>query len=278
MCPHCGATLNWKLGDRRLRCQKCRRRYRERRTAWSLVRLKPEVKRRLVRAFCDGQTASSQVEALGVSRPTVERFYRVLRACCAHDLKLVPSTTDLQPVRLIQPVGGLRIDKRSGKKFDSILVLRLVRQGLPLKQVRFEHSTRKERQTAKTIFPSQSLDNPMAGKAKDDIHILGPGQSLVYLLLDRNRIITSEQQWNSRWIDQERRTTKGTWNLAKSRLCRYKSIPRAQISLYLAETAWVITNMGKGMADVLMRLVKSTSEDDLRVFPRELHLFRTTAE
>lgn len=80
-CPRCESVSAWVLGDGRLKCQSCGRRYRWK-SVWDSVRLSEAAKEALLEAFVRGVPAaqSAAEQACADSR---ERFYRVVRACCA---------------------------------------------------------------------------------------------------------------------------------------------------------------------------------------------------
>ncbi len=82
-CPLCGGSRNWRLGDGRRKCRACGRRFR-RRTGWQAVRLTSRVKTELLQRFVWGVPVYRQRFAGVASRPSTERFYRLLRACLAH--------------------------------------------------------------------------------------------------------------------------------------------------------------------------------------------------
>ena len=79
-CPRCESVSAWALGDGRMKCQSCGRRYRWK-SVWESVRLSEAAKEALLDAFVRGVPAaqSTTEHACADSR---ERFYRLVRACC----------------------------------------------------------------------------------------------------------------------------------------------------------------------------------------------------
>ena len=79
-CPRCESVSAWVLGDGRMKCQSCGRRYRWK-SVWDSVRLSEAAKEALLDAFVRGVPAaqSTTEHACADSR---ERFYRLMRACC----------------------------------------------------------------------------------------------------------------------------------------------------------------------------------------------------
>lgn len=88
-CPRCDSMDAWVLGDKRLKCRNCGRRYR-RKSVWESVRLSDTVKEALLESFVQGAPAAKITDehACIDSR---ERFYRLARACCA---KIEPPARD----------------------------------------------------------------------------------------------------------------------------------------------------------------------------------------
>jgi transposase len=80
-CPRCESVDAWVLGDGRLKCQSCGRRYRWK-SVWDSVRLSEAAKHALLDAFVRGVPAS-QCMAEHACADSRERFYRLVRACCA---------------------------------------------------------------------------------------------------------------------------------------------------------------------------------------------------
>ena len=79
-CPRCESVSAWVLGDGRLKCQGCGRRYRWK-SVWDSVRLSEAAKEALLDAFVRGVPAA-QSTAEHACADSRERFYRLLRACC----------------------------------------------------------------------------------------------------------------------------------------------------------------------------------------------------
>ncbi len=73
----------WQLADSRLKCRRCGRRYSWTTTAWEGVRVSASPKRQLLELFVLGVPVYRQRFRAVASAPTAERFYRIVRACCA---------------------------------------------------------------------------------------------------------------------------------------------------------------------------------------------------
>jgi transposase len=83
-CPACDRARFWQLADGRLKCRACGHRFRAATPAWNAVRLSTAQKRRLIERFVLGVPVYRQRFHPVCSAATAEKFYRLLRACCAH--------------------------------------------------------------------------------------------------------------------------------------------------------------------------------------------------
>src|SRR6266850_2040925 len=82
-CPDCGHGTSYRLSDGRRKCRACGKRYSVR-SVWAASQLPATLKGRLVEMFALGVPVYRQRFRQDTSSAARERFYRVLRACCAH--------------------------------------------------------------------------------------------------------------------------------------------------------------------------------------------------
>lgn len=97
-CPHCSCVQSWKLGDGRYKCHGCGTRY-SWRSVWESVRLAEPAKMQLLSAFVQGASVYSQRHEADACVDTKERFYRLIRACCAIDSRVSRSAFALAQCR-----------------------------------------------------------------------------------------------------------------------------------------------------------------------------------
>jgi transposase len=81
-CPVCDTIRPYKLGDGRFKCRACGTRF-SWTSAWDSVRLEAATKHRLTEMFVLGVPIYRLRHRKDASAPTKERYYRLLRACCA---------------------------------------------------------------------------------------------------------------------------------------------------------------------------------------------------
>jgi transposase len=92
-CPRCASVQAWVLGDGRFKCRACGRRY-SWRSVWDSVRLSESAKHALLDAFVRGVPAAKCMAELACT-DSRERFYRVIRACCARHERLTRDGLDI---------------------------------------------------------------------------------------------------------------------------------------------------------------------------------------
>jgi len=81
-CPVCNTIRPYKLSDGRFKCRACGTRF-SWTSAWDSVRLEAATKHRLTEMFVLGVPIYRLRHRKDASAPTKERYYRLLRACCA---------------------------------------------------------------------------------------------------------------------------------------------------------------------------------------------------
>jgi transposase len=81
-CPVCNTIRPYKLADGRFKCRACGTRF-SWTSAWDSVRLEAATKHRLTEMFVLGVPIYRLRHRKDASAPTKERYYRLLRACCA---------------------------------------------------------------------------------------------------------------------------------------------------------------------------------------------------
>ena len=81
-CPSCEGARHYKLADGRFKCRVCGQRF-SWTSVWDSVRLPAATKQRLLELFVLGVPSYRQRFRSDASAAARERFYRLLRACCA---------------------------------------------------------------------------------------------------------------------------------------------------------------------------------------------------
>ena len=118
-CPRCQSVQAWVLGDGRLKCRSCSRRY-SCTSVWDSVRLPESAKHALLDAFVRGIPAA-QCAADQACADSRERFYRLARACCAKHERV--TRDGLSIVHCQPPLSGMRSAMRGWSASQRVLIL-----------------------------------------------------------------------------------------------------------------------------------------------------------
>ncbi|TCZ86060.1 hypothetical protein EYQ95_18705 [Lysobacter sp. N42] len=117
------------MGDGRLKCRACGRRF-SWTSVWDSVRLPETTKLRLLELFVLGVPSYRQRFLSDTSAASRERFYRLLRACCAQVEQLREPFEG--PVELDETTfGGARKGKRGWGAAGKVIVFGLVKRNGP---------------------------------------------------------------------------------------------------------------------------------------------------
>lgn len=81
-CPKCQSAKPYVLSDGRFKCRVCSHRF-SWTSIWDSIRLPARTKHRLLDMFVLGVPVNRQRFGSSASAPTMERFYRLARFCCA---------------------------------------------------------------------------------------------------------------------------------------------------------------------------------------------------
>jgi transposase len=125
-CGQCGHHRAYRLADGRYKCKECGCRYTWM-TAWDASRLSGPTKRRLPELFDLGVPVYRQRFRGPASVRAIQRFYRLVRACCAYEEELRESfdgTIECDETMF----GGVRRGKRGWGAAGKIIVLGILQR------------------------------------------------------------------------------------------------------------------------------------------------------
>lgn len=83
-CPRCCFGRSYQLGDGRLQCRKCRKKFSKKKSVWDYYRIAEKEKKQLLRHFVLGTPVHRIRFTIPCSRPTAEKFFRDIRRTIAH--------------------------------------------------------------------------------------------------------------------------------------------------------------------------------------------------
>ncbi|HEY0682023.1 MAG TPA: hypothetical protein VGD45_06815 [Steroidobacter sp.] len=244
-CPHCSSAQSWKLGDGRYKCQGCGHRY-SWRSVWESVRLTEPAKTQLLSAFVQGASVYSQRHEADACVDTKERFYRLIRACCAIDARVSRSAFALAQCR--PAPSQHRSGFRGWTTATRVLVLGIGQQ-----------------------------DGSVVVAAPD-----GPAEASVPLLRERtavggvwtidHRQALANLQVRGRYVIVNTRSTaplgpsaiEEFWGFAKERLHALRKIPCSFFHLYLGELCFRFNHRHEDLLALLIDQLHATSIQSAR--------------
>jgi transposase len=232
-------SVSWLLGDGRLKCQSCGTRYRST-SVWDAVRLSPQQKQQLLASFCEGRSAYQAKFTTGPCVDSTERFYRLVRACCA-----LRAPLDENAVSIARMNGagsrGRWMRGWSGQAQVVLVGIAESESGLQL--------------TAPPAGFHECLSMLPTRAALGAVFRAGSRHSVVSLALQGEYVTVPRGSSRSLSMTQAEQF----WNFARQRLQCFRKMPARYFRLYLAET-WVRYHHGDAQfASLVEQWLRNTS-------------------
>ena len=248
--PWMRLRLEWRLADGRRKCRRCGRRYRLR-TAWDACRLPGRVKHALVQRFVWGVPVYRQRFAPLASRPTTERFYRLLRAVMAQSEQLrAPFAGALECDET--SFGRARKGKRGWGAAGKVLVFGVVqRNGLVKAQPIPAH----DRVSVMRVIQAESREGAL--------YYTDEWQAYATLRLRGDHVVVRKQKGRPLGRDHIN-GIEGFWSYAKNGLYPYRGVPRKHFHLDLGEICYRFNHRSDNLKPLLVKLLKTTNSNDLQ--------------
>lgn len=239
-CPH---TKQWSLADGRNKCAACRRVLPADHRKWGPGKLPEGTKKALLKMFLEDESAYSAHKILRISRPTAERFFRILRkrcakSCNASTISLREFSFDLSQFKnpaspysaVAKPITrrfaafGIRY-KRAKKQVE---VFDLTLEQLARVKIQAGANIASGRPGVMRLSPSgmDSFDSAYLELHPKNTAISVPPDTLEYLSVSKE---------NPQYPMIK---TEAFWLFAIYKLARHHMIPTKHLSIYLAEMAW----------------------------------------
>lgn len=248
-CPECGHHWAYKLADGRFKCRGCGLRYTWH-SAWSASRLSPAAKRRLLELFVLGVPVHRQRFRAVASLPASERFYRLIRACCAYAEELrEPFEGALECDE--STFGGARPGKRGWGAAGKIIVLGIVQRNGLVKAFAVNH-----RRGAEVIPLVRAHSKPGSLYYTDD------WQAYASLRLRGEHIVIRKEKGRPKGRDHIN-GVEGFWSYAKHWLYPYRGVPRKFFHLYLGEICYRFNHRNEDLYPLLYKLLQSTPMNEI---------------
>ena len=246
-CPKCSFSWSWQLSDGRYKCRKCGTRYRIA-TMWDASRLSASTKRKLVELFVFGVPVY-RTRFRGIASPSAsERFYRMIRACCAyHEHCREPFEGAVECDETT--IGGHRPGKRGWGAAGKVIVLGIL-----------------QRNGMVCVFPVNR-------RAKDEIIRLvtthtKPG-SLYYtddwhayasLAVRGDHIVIRKEKGKPKGREHIN-GIEGFWSYTKHWLHPYRGVPKKFLHLYLGEICFRFNHRNEDIYPLIIKMLQHTLVD-----------------
>lgn len=243
-CPVCGHVWAWHLNDGRLKCRSCQCRYRIK-SIWESFRLSEKAKRALLEKFVLGVPAYRYRFLSPASLPTVERFFRYLRAVLAHYEECREPFSGVMECDE-SSIGGHRRGKRGWGAAGKTIVLGILqRNGL----VRvFPVPARQKRYILPLIIESTK---PGSLYYTDDWHAYGA------LSLRGDHVVVTKKMGRPRGRNHIN-GIEGFWSYLKHWLYHYRGVPRKFFHLYLGEISFRFNYRHQDLYPLIYNLLRNT--------------------
>jgi transposase len=248
-CPVCKHVRAWRLGDGRLKCRRCGRRY-VWTTAWAGVRISAASKRRLLELFVLGVPVYRQRFRSEVSAPTAERFYRIVRACCAMAEELrEPFAGAIECDETM--FGGARPGKRGWGAAGKLIVFGLVKRNGEVKAVAIDARSR-----------AAVMRQIQAHSREGSLYYTDDWQAYATLKLRGEHVRIRKEKGKP--VGREHiNGIEGFWSYAKNWLYPFRGVPRKHFHLYLGEICFRFNHRSEDLYPLLYKLLRTTNFNDL---------------
>lgn len=248
-CPGCGFTRGWQLTDGRFKCRRCSLKYTWK-TVWDASRLSGSSKRRLLELFVFGVPVYRQRFRQAASAPATERFYRLLRACCAHAENLrEPFSGDVECDETT--FGGSRKGKRGWGAAGKVIVFGIVKRNGMVRA--FPLQARKQAEVIRLV-----REHTKPGS----LYYTDQWQAYASLRLVGEHVVVRKEQGRPKGRDHVN-GIEGFWSYAKNWLYPFRGVPRKFFHLYLGEVCFRFNHRNEDLFPLLLKRLQGTTMDEI---------------
>ena len=249
-CPECGHGSAYRLGDGRRKCRRCGKRF-SLRAAWQASQLPTAIKHRMVEMFALGVPVYRQRFRRDTSPAARERFYRVLRACCAQAEELrEPFEGAIECDESV--FGGSRKGKRGWGAAGKVIV--------------FGIAQRKGQVKAFPIPARQGqavIDLVCAHTSPGSLYYTDDWQAYASLRVQGDHIVVRKEKGRPKGREHIN-GIEGFWSYAKHWLYPYRGVPRKYFHLYLGEICFRFNHRNEDLKPLLQKLIKQTTVSEIK--------------
>lgn len=249
-CPECGKKRHYRLNDSRYKCRACGHRF-SWTSVWDSMRLSGTTKHRLLDLFVLGVPSYRQRFRSTTSAVSRERFYRLVRACCALTEQLrEPFEGAVECDETL--FGGARKGKRGWGAAGKVLVFGLVKRN---GEVRAMPIASRDRVTIMRAIEAHTREGALY--YTDEWH------AYATLKLRGNHVRIRKEKGRPAGRDHIN-GIEGFWSYAKNWLYPYRGVPRQYFHLYLGEVCYRFNHRGDDLKPLFLRLLKQLSIQEVR--------------
>lgn len=249
-CPICDGCRHYRLADGRLKCRACGQRF-SWTSAWESVKLSAIAKHRLLEMFVLGVPSYRQRFRNEASAAARERFYRLLRACCAQVEQLrEPFEGAIECDETT--FGGARKGKRGWGAAGKVIVFGLIKRNGRVKAMPIPVHNRE------AIM--REID---AHTREGALYYTDEWQAYATLKLRGEHVMIRKEKGRPVGRDHIN-GIEGFWSYAKNWLYPYRGVPRQYFHLYLAEVCYRYNHRNQDLKPLLFRLMRQISSQQLR--------------
>lgn len=248
-CPKCQFTRTWKLADGRLKCRRCLTRFRVK-SVWESSRLSDRTKTRLVELFALGVPVYRMRFRGLASAPAIERFYRLIRACCALEENCRdPFQGSVECDETM--FGGHRKGKRGWGAAGKVIVFGLLQRNGVIRA--FPVQGRGQRELIGLV---QQHTRPGSLYYTDD------WQAYASLAIRGNHIVVRKDRGRPKGRDHIN-GIEGFWSYAKHWLYPYRGVPQKHFHLFLGEICFRFNHRSEDIFPLIINMLKKTTRSEI---------------
>jgi transposase len=243
-CPQCGHHWAWALADGRFKCRRCRHRYTFR-FAWDALRLSERAKLKLLDYFVLGVPAYRLRFRGPASRPTAEKFSRVIR----HVLSVAEECAEpfAGAIECDEAMfGGHREGKRGWGAAGKVIVLGIL-----------------QRDGVVRVFPIQgrgrgTIERLVVEHTRPgSLYYTDDWQAYAGLSVRGSHVVVRKERGRPRGRDHIN-GIEGFWSYAKHWLYHYRGVPEKFFHLYLGEISFRFNHRNEDLFPLVLKLLRQT--------------------
>jgi len=246
-CPSCSRKWAYKLSDGRFKCRSCGYRY-SWHSVWDSSRLSESTKTRLVELFALGVPVYRQRFQEDASSSAKERFYRLIRACCAHEEQLTDEF--VRAMECDETTFGAHGKGKRGT--GRVIIFGLIQREGTVKAVPIARHRRSE-------VISRIRDYSLPGS----LYFTNEWQAYATFRLQGEHVVVRKEKGRSKGRNHIE-DLEGFWSFAKNWLTPFRGVPRKFFHLYLGEICYRFNHRKEDIKPLIIKKLKATGIQEIR--------------